>query len=77
MLNQNFVRGWSLTGTEAIVRELGHKPAVRISPGSYKDISFRFFPASIWWGLALTSVGVVVALKQLVSSRSPVASMHQ
>ena len=77
VLNQNFVRGWSLTGTEAIVRELGHKPAVRISPGSYKDISFRFFPASIWWGLALTSVGVVVALKQLVSSRSPVASMHQ
>ncbi|MDP6792827.1 MAG: hypothetical protein QF660_02110 [Anaerolineales bacterium] len=65
VLNQNFTRGWSLSGAEIPVVELGHKPAVRFSPGSYRNLDFSFFPRSIWWGFTLTCIGVVFAIRQL------------
>jgi hypothetical protein len=76
VLNQNFTRGWSLYGAEAPVRELGQKPAARLSPGSYKNISFRFFPTSIWWGIFLTCVGVVAALKQSFARQNSAQARH-
>ena len=72
VLNQNFTRGWSLSGAEAPVRELGHKPAVRLSPGTYRNLAFKFFPKSIWWGFMLTCVGVVAPVMQLLARRIPV-----
>ncbi len=76
VLNQNFTRGWSLYGADAPVRELGQKPAARLSPGTYRNLSFRFFPTSIWWGIVLTCVGVVAALKQLFAGQTSVHVRH-
>ena len=71
VLNQNFTRGWSLSGADAPVQELGHKPAVKLPPGNYRNLAFEFFPKSIWWGLMLTCVGVVAVIAHLLTRRNP------
>ena len=77
VLNQNFTRGWSLSGAEAPVQELGQKPAARLSPGTYEQLAFVFFPKSIWWGLALTCVGAVVAVAHVFAAQIRIRARRQ
>ena len=64
-LNQNFVRGWSFTGVEVPVENLDHKPAVRMAPGFYRDLSFNFLPSSFWIGLGFLLLGLLIAMAHL------------
>jgi hypothetical protein len=61
VLNQNFTRGWSVSGANSFVEEHQHKPLVSIAPGSYNDISFVFRPPSLWLGVALFLFGLLLA----------------
>jgi|TARA_B100001964_G_scaffold162276_1_gene178142 hypothetical protein len=72
VLNQNFTRGSSLSGAETPVLELGKKSAARLSPGTCGNLAFKFFPKSIWCGLAFICLGVLTAFAQLFLRYVPV-----
>ena len=61
VLNQNYVRGWSFTGTRGDIKEYQHKPMAEIESGSYRNISFVFQPVSIWIGLGFFFFGLLAA----------------
>jgi hypothetical protein len=65
-LNQNYVRGWSLTGTDATINKDEYKPSFLLLPGSYRELSFYFLPKSIVLGLGLTAIGIIGAALHLV-----------
>jgi hypothetical protein len=58
-LNQNYVRGWKISDSHLHVVELEHKPAVRLSQGKYQNISFYYFPNSIYIGAILSFLGII------------------
>ncbi|MGV7223152.1 MAG: hypothetical protein ACQ9MH_16675 [Nitrospinales bacterium] len=58
-LNQNYVRGWKISDSHLHVVELEHKPAINLSQGKYENISFYYFPNSIYIGSILSFLGVI------------------
>lgn len=68
-LNQNYVRGWSVDNADFTIEEHSHKPSFVVTDGSYKDIAFKFIPKSVFWGAALSLIGVGAATSQLLKER--------
>jgi hypothetical protein len=58
-LNQNYVRGWKISDSHLHVMELEHKPAVRLSQGKYQNMSFYYFPNSIYIGTIISFLGII------------------
>jgi len=64
-LNQNFVRGWSLTSSDFVVEADEHKPSFLVVPGSHQGLAFYFLPRSIFWGVGWSLIGLVAATLHL------------
>jgi hypothetical protein len=58
-LNQNYVHGWKISDSHLHVMELEHKPAVRLSQGKYQNMSFYYFPNSIYIGTIISFLGII------------------
>jgi len=61
-LNQNYVRGWQCNIPGVRVNNENNKPAVVLPKGDYERIEFYYFPGSLWAGVALTFLGIIVAV---------------
>lgn len=68
-LNQNYVRGWKTSIRNLEVRDVQRKPTVVMDPGYYSNVCFYFFPNSIYIGIILTALGIIVCVL-LVSNRN-------
>ena len=69
VLNQNFVRGWSFSEANTEVSSFRNKPSVTIKSGHYQDVSFYFQPNSLWLGLTLFAIGILVLINQIQSRK--------
>lgn len=58
-LNQNYVRGWKVSDSHLRVLESEHKPAIKLSKGKYENISFYYFPNSIYIGAILSFLCII------------------
>lgn len=61
-LNQNYVRGWKFNLSGVKVKNINNLPSIEIEKGKYDNLYFYYMPNSIYLGLILTIIGIILSI---------------